>query len=306
MTKPGGTLLITAAEDYTYKDILKRISSFANIVIVGKGILLKHDGDYPNKFYIEIHKLKNNISANGLPSTYGDNLDETALKILPPARSTADKHIVPYPPDIGFKAQDIKVETLSSGEVIITWQFRGKRHVLDMNENAWIITETNEYDYDVREMSDAEKKEFIQQMRVALPNFPAKEAKIIMEALQQINGQIGSSPIDKGGIAFNALPIHTESAASSALGSFSGVKAFQGDLNAEWAQIQAVFNAGIRPSVQRISEYTAAAASSGLAGEKIDQVRSMLADILRRDEEAQKLASVDPALKGLLSALEAA
>jgi len=100
---------------------------------------------------------------------------------------------------------------------------------------------------------------------------------------------------DKGGIAFNALPIQTES-----------VKAFQGDLNAEWAQIQAVFNAGIRPSVQRISEYTAAAASSGLAADKIDQVRSMLADILRRDEEAQKLASVDPALKGLLSALEAA
>ena len=111
---------------------------------------------------------------------------------------------------------------------------------------------------------------------------------------------------ETGGIAFNALPIQTESVASSALGSFSGVKAFQGNLDAEWGQIQAVFNAGIRPSVQRISEYTAAAASSGLAGEKIDQVRSMLADILRRDEEAQKLASVDPALKGLLSALEAA
>ena len=118
---------------------------------------------------------------------------------------------------------------------------------------------------------------------------------------------VSSAIIDnKGGIAFNALPIRTESVASSALGSFTGVKAFQGDLDAEWAQIQAVFNAGIRPSVQRISEYTAAAASSGLAGEKIDQVRSMLADILRRDEEAQKLASVDPALKGLLSALEAA
>ena len=304
MTKPGGTLLITAAEDYTYKDILKRISSFANIVIVGKGILLKHDGDYPNKFYIEIHKLKNNISANGLPSTYGDNLDETALKILPPARSTADKHIVPYPPDIGFKAQDIKVETLSSGEVIITWQFRGKRHVLDMNENAWIITETNEYDYDVREMSDAEKKEFIQQMRVALPNFPAKEAKIIMEALQQINGQIGSSPIDKGGIAFNALPIHTESAASSALGSFPGVKAFQGDIEAEWTQIQAVFNAGIRPSIDRISRYSLAAAAGPLAEEKIDQVRGMLADILRSEEEDAKLPATEPALKNLITALE--
>src|SRR3989338_2039324 len=136
-------------------------------------------------------------------------------------------------------------------------------------------------------MSDVERDEFIQQMGVALSNFPIKEAEIIREALQQINGQINSSPIntDKGGIVFNALPIRTESVASSALGSFSGVKAFQGDLDAEWGQIQQVFNAGIRPSVQRISEYTAAAASSGLAGEKIDQARGMLADILRRDEE---------------------
>ena len=114
----------------------------------------------------------------------------------------------------------------------------------------------------------------------------------------------------KGGIAFNALPIRTEYVASSAFGSFSGAKAFQGDLDAEWAQIQQVFNTGIRPSVQRISEYTAAVAGRGgtrsaPADEKIDQVRGMLADILRRDEEAQKLASVDPALKGLLSYLEA-
>ena len=107
-----------------------------------------------------------------------------------------------------------------------------------------------------------------------------------------------------GGIAFNALPIRTESVASSALGSFTGVKAFQGDLDAEWAQIQAVFNAGIRPSVQRISKYTAAAASSGLAGEKIDQVRSMLADILRRDEEDKKLSACSADLKNLVTALE--
>ena len=109
---------------------------------------------------------------------------------------------------------------------------------------------------------------------------------------------------NKGGIAFNALPIQTEAVASSVSGSFSGVKAFQGDLNAEWAQIQQVFNAGIQPSVRRISEYAAAAASSGLAGERIDQVRAMLADILRREEEDEKLPPAEPALKNLITALE--
>ena len=117
--------------------------------------------------------------------------------------------------------------------------------------------------------------------------------------------ETSSSIVEKtGGIAFNALPIRTEAVASSVLGSFPGVKAFQGDLDAEWAQIQQVFNAGIRPSVQRISEYTAAAASSGLAGEKIDQARGMLADILRRDEEDARLPVAEPALKNLITALE--
>ncbi|MDO8747982.1 MAG: hypothetical protein Q7J72_02570 [Candidatus Omnitrophota bacterium] len=122
-----------------------------------------------------------------------------------------------------------------------------------------------------------------------------------------------SSPItnnDKGGIAFNALPIQTESVASSALGFFPGFRAFQGDIDAEWAQIQSIFNAGIRPSVQRLSEYTLAVASRGgsrtapTTEEKIDLVRAMLADILRREEEAQNLTPADPALKVLLIALE--
>ena len=107
-----------------------------------------------------------------------------------------------------------------------------------------------------------------------------------------------------GGIAFNALPIRTESVASSVLGSLSDIKAYQGDPKEEWAQIQAVFNAGIRPSIQRISEYTAASASSGLAGERIDQVRSMLADILRREEEDKKLSACSADLKNLVTALE--
>ena len=113
----------------------------------------------------------------------------------------------------------------------------------------------------------------------------------------------------KGGIAFNALPIRTEYVASSAFGSFSGAKAFQGDLDAEWAQIQQVFNTGIRPSVQRISEYTAAVAGRGgtrsaPTDEKIDQVRGMLADILRNDEANEKQHPAGSALKNLLVALE--
>ena len=107
-----------------------------------------------------------------------------------------------------------------------------------------------------------------------------------------------------GGVDFNALPIQSEYVVSSALGSFPGVKAFQGDIEAEWGQIQAVFNAGIRPSIQRMSEYTAAAASSGLSGERIDLVRAMLADILRREEEDERLPPAEPALKNLITALE--
>lgn len=40
------------------------------------------------------------------------------------------------------------------------------------------------------------------------------------------------------------------------------------------------------------------------AEEEMNEVRGLLADILRREEEAQKLTPTDPALKVLLSALE--
>ena len=53
---------------------------------------------------------------------------------------------------------------------------------------------------------------------------------------------------------------------------------------------------------QFLSEYTAA--SSGFAGERIDGVRAMLADMLRRDEESEKLKSTEEALKQLLAQLE--
>ena len=109
----------------------------------------------------------------------------------------------------------------------------------------------------------------------------------------------------KGGIDFAALPIQTESVASFASGYFPAANVFKGDLDSEWAQIQAVFNSGVRPSIQRISEYTIAAASSHMAGEEISQVRDMLIDILRSEEEDYELTFTDPALKVLFSALEA-
>lgn len=80
--------------------------------------------------------------------------------------------------------------------------------------------------------------------------------------------------------------------------------AFKGDLDEEWGKIQSVFNAGVRPSIQRISEYTTAAVASPLAEDKIDQVRVMLADILRRDEESQKPAPAEESCKQLLRTLE--
>ena len=67
---------------------------------------------------------------------------------------------------------------------------------------------------------------------------------------------------EPGGIAFNALPIQTESVVSSALGALAGAHAFKGDLDTEWAQIQAVFNAGIRPSAQRLTDFSAASSAS--------------------------------------------
>ena len=126
------------------------------------------------------------------------------------------------------------------------------------------------------------------------------------DSASEVEESLSSSSIvdDKGGVAFNALPIQTEAVASSALGAFSGVKAFQGDLDAEWAQIQQIFNAGIRPSIQRIGEYTAAATASPLAEEKIDEVRAMLTDLLRREEEDEKLPATEPILKNLITALE--
>ena len=119
------------------------------------------------------------------------------------------------------------------------------------------------------------------------------------------DAKIYSASLDgKGGIAFNALPIQTESVVSSALGVLPGAHAFKGDLDAEWAQIQAVFNAGIRPSAQRLMDFAAAGVVSPMASQRREDVLGLVAELLRRDEEDERLAPTDPTLKGLLIALE--
>ncbi|HAH20277.1 MAG: hypothetical protein A2Y00_09455 [Omnitrophica WOR_2 bacterium GWF2_43_52] len=114
--------------------------------------------------------------------------------------------------------------------------------------------------------------------------------------------KISATPV--GGIDFHALPIQTESVVSSALSPFPGAKAFQGDLDVEWAQIQQVFKAGIRPSVQRLVEFSVACASSPAESRRKEDVIGLIADLLRREEEDKKLILTDLTLKGLLSALE--
>ncbi len=115
---------------------------------------------------------------------------------------------------------------------------------------------------------------------------------------------VSSIDNDKGGIAFNVLPIQTESVSSSALGALAGAHAFKGDLDAEWAQIQAVFNSGIRPSAQRLADFAVAGVASPLASQRREDVLGLVAELLRRDEEDKMLAPADPTLKDLLNALE--
>ena len=109
---------------------------------------------------------------------------------------------------------------------------------------------------------------------------------------------------DKGGIDFRALPIETRQI--DGLGSFAGSPlAVNPDLDfeAEWGGIQAVFNAGIRPSARRLAEFAASAAASPLNSRRLDDLLGLITDLLRRDEEDEKLTPLDADLKDLLAYL---
>lgn len=133
-----------------------------------------------------------------------------------------------------------------------------------------------------------------------------EELKKLIELL--INNSVAAKPLtisnDKGGIDFHALPIETrqidslQSLADSPLAINPNL-----DFEGEWRGIQMVFNAGIRPSARRMAEFAVSASASPLNSRRLEDLRGLVTDLLRRDEEDEKPAPVDPALKELLAIL---
>ena len=108
----------------------------------------------------------------------------------------------------------------------------------------------------------------------------------------------------KGGIDFTRPDIVTRQ--TNGLQSLvSGPLSINPDLDfeAEWSGIQTVFNAGIRPSTRRMAEFAASVAGSPMNSRRLDDLLGLIADILRREEEDEKLIPSDPALKELLTNL---
>ena len=111
-------------------------------------------------------------------------------------------------------------------------------------------------------------------------------------------------PVDnnKGGIDFSHPDIITrpvsglQSLADSPLAVNPNL-----DFEAEWGGIQAVFNAGIRPSARRLAEFAASASASSLNSRYLEELLGLITDLLRRDEEEKSAAPAEPELKGLLS-----
>ena len=260
--------MISCAEEFTYEDVKKRLQSL-NVEISSCGALFpEHSGDFPNKYYLYVRKIEHRSS---------------------PSNTLFNKTKI-----YSYKIKPLNVEELTSGDILLSLydDDEGIRYIFDLNTGK--IETLREGDPTLILFNP---KEQIIEMKEIEPSVVSKK--------ETTDTKVSSSIVDnKGGIAFNALPIQTEAVASSALGSFPATGVFKGDLDAEWAQIQQVFNAGIRPSIQRLNEYTQAASASPLAEEKIDAVRGLLADMLRRDEESEKLKPAEEALKQLLSLLE--
>ncbi len=110
---------------------------------------------------------------------------------------------------------------------------------------------------------------------------------------------------DLGGIALNSLPIqvHAGSGVSSAL--TSAIKPLSSaEMEAEWAQMQAMVNSAIRPSPERLERYAVSANSSLDYSQARDRLIGLFADILRNDETNQRQPLLEPALKNILLVLE--
>ena len=122
-----------------------------------------------------------------------------------------------------------------------------------------------------------------------------------------------STPVaneELGGIDFRGLPIVTQPMGSSPLGIprlRSGLPSVAVPINInldkEWQEIENMLQAGITPSNQRIKEYLEVSCQTQDCSQRIDKVLSLLADILRLEEE--QVTSTEPALKEFLVLLEA-
>jgi precorrin-6B methylase 2 len=108
----------------------------------------------------------------------------------------------------------------------------------------------------------------------------------------------------KGGIDLRALPIVTQPMPAIPGVNLSAPPLSQHNINldTEWQEIQNMLNAGIIPSCERIKEYLEASCQSQDCSQRVDNMLSCLADILRLEED--RVASTEPVLKELLVLLE--
>jgi len=109
----------------------------------------------------------------------------------------------------------------------------------------------------------------------------------------------------KGGIDFRALPIINQpiNAEIVKLNPVVLSRLNSINLDAEWAQIKDMVEAGIIPSSERMKEYVLASYSQQCLGGQMDKVLGCIADILRMEED--RAVDTDLKLTGLLVLIEA-
>jgi len=129
----------------------------------------------------------------------------------------------------------------------------------------------------------------------------------ILERLNSINmpwkfSKKTSSPL--GGIDFRSLPIVTQAMtnlsaniSSSTISRLSSI-----NLDEEWVSIERMVSSGIKPSTERIKEYTQASSVLGKMSQDKEKIILCIADILRQEEEQN--CETDPILRDILVVLE--
>jgi hypothetical protein len=132
----------------------------------------------------------------------------------------------------------------------------------------------------------------------------------VLDAPSPAPGETLAAPASeaKGGIDLTHLPIVTQPAPQTSpltqRLTVHGTRYTQSaaELQGEWQQIQRMLQGGIIPSSQRIKEYALASCCGQDCQEQIGLVLSLIADILRLEEES--CAATDARLRQVLVLLE--